>query len=372
METINAWRPPIPPADVIRLSRIIEESGGITSAIPELRSGDWETFATEQGVHGTQFLVHIDQNFMIALRDLKKQKPISAMRRRVAALMAFAIMFDMQIDPRIAMHEYAFTAKGEPSTHLAMFRFAYQNIHPQTYADFALDRISQLPVMSDLDLHQCLKEEPVPSSPVSGYAAHYTGILGMLAIHTDPKIGPMNLRGRKKRLLTFLKWMRDDFIFVACVTTLASHLWGKGQASKLLKYQDTRNAEKLLKSAKNTAWDFTLICNWAKMEKGRARQADAPITFLFTLDRGLAELATEHLMIDDLSLTARRRHNVRRLCKHWSDADAIKIADIEFEYESQKDDPSRKVRQPLWHEYVSSLPPQLEGRIRDNLSKPVG
>lgn len=365
---IVAWQPPISPSDADRLSRIIWDSGGIVSAIPELRGADWILIARERTVHDVNFLVTVDSNFVISLLNLfRHRKSVSQADRRAAALMALAIMFDMQVNPTIATYEYATTAKGDPRGLLARFRHA-DNLHPQAYADVALGRVTCLPAASQAEMEYWLKKEsPVPPVTVKGYDPHYTAILGMLTIHTDPTMGPLTVQGRKKRMLRFLEWMHTDFIFVGYATILASFLWGNGRASSLLRNPNTKDLQKLLANAKNTAWDLSLAYVWAEREIERAGRPGVPVNLLFTMDQGLALIADRLIQNGNLPDATRKDHFLHQLTEFWPERDAAEIADIEQKYGFRREEPSRRCNRSSWQEYANGLAAELEERIRHNL-----
>lgn len=365
---IVAWQPPISPSDANRLSRIIRDSGGIVSAIPELRGADWTLIAREHTVHNVNFLVTIDSNFMISLLNLfQHRKSVSQTDRRAAALMALATMFNMQVNPTVAAHEYAKTAEGDPRSVLAEFRHA-DDLHPQAYADVALGRVTCLQAASQAEMKYWLKKEsPVPPVTVKGYNLHYTAILGMLTIHTDPTMGPRTVQGQKKRMLRFLEWMHADFIFVGYATILASFLWGNGRVSSLLHNPNTKDPQKLLANAKNTVWDLSFAHTWAKGEIERAGRPGVPVNLLFTMDQGLALIADRLIQNGNLPDAARKDQFLHQLTEFWPERDAAEIADIEQEYGSRCQEPSRKCNRSSWQKYANGLTAKLEEKIHHNL-----
>ena len=188
---------PFPVADLDELSQLIGDAGGIVAATDALSAGSWQAIAEDLALRGTRFTAHVDSDFVVRLLRLHSGRVIRLTNEdlAVAALMALAIGFDMQVNPTHAIHEYACTAEGDSEERLARFYFA-NNVDPNMYVNIALRRRGTLAKPSPSELKQfCKWRRRDLEMPIQGYGINYMGLKNMLGtfypaseIHIFPEV----------------------------------------------------------------------------------------------------------------------------------------------------------------------------------------
>lgn len=365
MNTYFVWESaPLTDDEFDELSKIVNAHLPIVSEFPELETGDWEVFFDQRMIQKTEFIAHIDANFLSRLIELFSEQPqISSQCRAVAALMALAISLGIEINQTIAIHEFALTAESNPLERERYFQYA-NNLHPKEY--LAVIRNAQKCLRIPRECRQRC-EEHESFFPIEGYAKNHLAILKLLTINTRPENQKDNrIESRAARMMELIRWMYDDFFVLGPVILLAHQVWGNNPDRAVLKNAMSRNADKLLVNARNAAWDLVLAESWSRLETERRPNVD-PINLLFTLDKPLARLARRLLFVDRPGDTKWTADVVAR--EFWNDDCARQIVDVHDWCMLRLDDPNRAMNRGVPYENREAIHEEFEDEIRRNLGQ---
>jgi len=361
---------PLSPGELDAVSAIASESGAWVTGIDLLEDVPWQMIAREQAIYPPGFLAHLDTSFVSHLLKLVDGRPfrMTANHRTVAALMALSITFGFKLNPTCASHEYACTGADSPEERLLRFRYA-DKLHPQLYADVALGRKESLPPPSAEELKPYRGNlEPIGKLEVQGFSLNYLAVLSALDIHTDPKYGKHDRKGRMARTLAFVEWIHSDGIMMSCYIYAAQALWGpENHGIKIIKKANSADPDILLRHARNAAWDLTILCVWSNLEGARDTEGQRePIHLLYTLDRSLAHLA-RFLFFCPLN-SDRERMQLETAKVFWPEREAREVCQKRREIERRRHEPSRRSNQRDWSSTVPAMVEELESKLRQRLS----
>lgn len=362
MDSVS-WNAPLNLEDFDAAAQLIRERGGIVSVFAEHRSGDWKAFFEDRIVHGTEFFAHIDSNFLSKLLQLfQKQEPVPDQCRQVAAIMALVITFDIPINPTCAVHEYALTTKDDPVQRLAGFDIA-NNVSPMDYADIVCRRSHCIPASNPA----VPKRSPADlATRIKGYGATYIALLKLLTIHTRAENQPAPKIDSRISLFTeLLDWMFHDFFFIGPVLLVAHEVFGQSGKPLVLKGVNTRNADSLIASTRNAAWDLVLARVWSEYEGARRPHID-PIHLLFTLDQPLARLTLRLLHLNRDGNESFEDAQLKLIREFWPEPAAQKIFSHYSQLMRRLDDPVRAQNRESPYD-PDELEKSLEAEVRSNL-----
>lgn len=350
------WAPPVNIQDLSDLSALLRDKPPIVSTLPDFGNGQWEAFFHEHVRHGTEFFVHLDANCLSYLLQLFSNDGLTDRAQQAAAMMCFAITFDMKVNPTFATHEYAFTGRNDPDLRLAAFYYI-NNLHPQRLADAALGRWSGqgLPM---IDTMPATKYDGTHRQHLRMHGLAYASLLRIVELHRciDGVTRKADLTARVRRAEALLDWMFHDFLFCGAPVVVADQLWGQRRQKTVIKGIDTCNASNVLDVCRNAAWDLVLAENWAEAE-GK-RQPGDPIHLIFTFDRVLQDLAGHLLVKPHQKSQPRRQQILQKYCRNWPDRIAASLTDRYLDYESKLDSPTRTWNsddRPSNSEFVADL-----------------
>lgn len=354
------WVPPISTEDLSALSSLLRNDTPIVSMLDDFRDGSWEVFFDEHVGHGTEFFAHLDANFLSHLLRLFCASSLSEHSRQAAAVMCLAIVFEMQVNPTFATHEYAFSGKDAPDPRLAGF-YHLNNLHPQQLADFALGREHGiLPEMKDLPPTQ---HEGTHRQYLRTRGLTYASLLKIVELHrcTEGLSESNTLSKRFKRAEALLDWMYHEFLFCGTPLFIADQLWGQNRTKTVLKGIDTCDAGTVLSMCENASWDLVLAENWAESESNR--KPGDPFHLIFTFDRALQNLAGQLLVKNPKQQSLCLDEVIyEKYSRSWPEDMAVLLADRYLRYQRTLDSQERVWNtdsRPQNDEYISSLEQSL-------------
>ena len=359
----TSWNAPLNLEDFDAASQLIKERGGIVSVFAEHQQGDWKAFCKDRIEDGTEFVAHIDSNFLSKLLQLfQKQEPVPDQCRQVAAIMALAITFDIPINPTCAVHEYALTTTDDPVQRLAGFDIA-NNVRPMDYADIVCGRSHCIPTSNSA----VPKRRPADlATRIKGYTDTYIALLKLLTIHTRAENKPtLKLDSRISLFTELLDWMFHDYFFIAPVVLVAHEVFGQSGKPLVLKGVNTRNPNSLIASTRNAAWDLVLIGVWSEYEMARRPHID-PLQLLFTLDQPLARLAHRLFHLDRDGNESFENAQSKLIRDFWPESAAQKIYSHYRQLMRRLDDPVRAQNRESPYD-PDELEKTLEAEVRSNL-----
>lgn len=241
----------------------------------------------QRSIHETESRMLLDRNVYSRLVGLARGRPVSAEHRIPAAILAFAQLADIGLEPSLALSE------GRPqqtitevTEELALFR-ALDNLHPSILVDFALGRLGALP--SAVSVQPVTEDLASTDRRVRDFSLVYPLIL---------KVGRIELGGGRQvdRMRQFLDWMHRDWYYSAPATLFAAMCFSgdtPGGALRNLRHQDRGRALQGLRAA---AWDLTYVSYWGRMV--RQQNQDKCLWLLCSMDKVLRAIAARLLAPD--------------------------------------------------------------------------
>jgi hypothetical protein len=370
MASISTWQSPLPFDDLHALSSYLSKHPGIVSSFPNLRTGQWQHFSAECIKGTSSFIAHIDSNFLGHLLSIFSRDRCSKEARSVAAVMAFAITFDIKINPNFATHEYAMSGgQDDPDSRLAKF-YQVDNLHPKLYADIALGRRRNLTSFCN-SKPKFTKHRDTFNKPLKGHNFVKTCLLKVVAIHTNPaNRGKEKPEHKIQRLLELLDWMFYDFLLCGPVFTTAELLWGSNSNKTVLKLSPNDKYGDLINKVENATWDLNLAMNWSESESKRRPHID-PIYLLFTRDRALEQLA--QMLLAPPTLTPYKQSELNDFIEQqirltWPVNLANRVLNRYKDYENRLDSSDRKWNNEGARPTTETIQTELQQEIFKNLA----
>lgn len=283
-----------------------------------------------------------DRNVASRLAQVIRGERVSGDRQRgqAAAIMAFAQCLDIQIEPAIAFHELA-SVKGNDVAYeeLAWFRAA-DNPRPHDWLSVALGRADRMniqispPEVSGRNL----------AGPLDRWKKNYIHALKIAEIE-------LTVTSKLDQLLTFFKWMYEDFILGGPAALLAAIYFAPNSPPRdgLFKKLRSENRELAIEGVRNAAWDLTYLSNFI------VHTADESKRYLFaSFDAGARHVAA---LLFERGLDPENFETVAvGLRQWWSEKDAKLIAQTLLDYYGRK-------RPPEWFAKQASNPGRIDELI---------
>lgn len=203
--------------------------------------------------------------------------------RLAAGCMSFLITSDVQIEPSIAMHEFAAAAPAEAKAQIRPWRVA-DHVHPQAYLEVALGRDCALDRSARADAWNLMssrpEEAPPLEKPLRHFRRHYAA-LAQVALLERTGAAPM------EKLRSLIAWSRDVAFFDGLAICFAIVFFGRHRSGRMLKRVRSADGARCLEGVRNAAWDLTYLSYWVKY----AHEQKSNIWIFATGDRVLASLA---------------------------------------------------------------------------------
>lgn len=229
----------------------------------------------------SNFKAIIDRNVYTRILAVLRRQSIASHalddHRWAAAVLAFCQIAEITFNYGSSLQEYA-SIKGGAAAVADMKAFHQaDNCDPKAWIDFAVGRVSYLDVSSIEDL-----QEPVDmplsarfEAPIYEFRVNYILALKIVDLSYD-KSPP------EKVMMSFLTWMKDEFILGAGATHFANLLLSPARMKGMLKKRTIRDAQ-------NIAWDFAILQDWRRSALAGA-QGSEPV-LLITRDKVLKFMA---------------------------------------------------------------------------------
>jgi len=216
-------------------------------------------------------------------------------RSAIAALMSFFQMANIDIEPGIALFEKAYSAPHqEVIDQFNLFQIA-DEVQTSHWTDLALGRTSHLRGLTSASQRAASRGTIEPSRfehKVQPFLSAYFSILKLIEMQR------MNGTGVDV-LIDFMIWMKDEAIFDGMTLLLAMYHFGPKKTGSRIKRSGAERYEKVVKGAKNAAWDSTYIRRWTKV----SQESDGDSLWLLcTNDYELREIARSWVNDEDQAL----------------------------------------------------------------------
>lgn len=252
---------------------------------------DGDLYAIHQYHHPSplgNFTAILDRNVYTRILAVLRRQPIAPHaiddHRWAAAVLAFCQIAEITFQYGSSLQEYASIKGGEAAVADIKSFHRADNCNPKAWIDFAVGRSSLLDTSSIEDLPDPTDLPSVNDfeAPIYEFRVNYIFALKIFALSFD-KAPP------EKVMMTFLTWMKDEFVIGAGATHFANLLLSPGRIKGMLKKRTIRDAQ-------NIAWDFATLQNWRRCALAGAQRSEPAI--LITRDKVLKFMANRLVASD--------------------------------------------------------------------------
>lgn len=356
MEWIYSFTPPIPPPEVERIEEILRDRDVFVTGFDPVHRDPYcvGTYVERQEIYREPVSLFVDRNVVSRLVSMMDGAEAALEHRVAAAIMAFAQVCQLLIEPSIAVHEYASTA-GERKARRELRRF-YQadNVDAKIWTDIALGRTARLPRMARSSRSIAHRLDRT----LYRWQRNYIAVL---------KIADLELGGGSshRRMADFMDWMFHDFLLAGAATILAAHYFAPGAPKKgLLKYLRSADREQALEGIKNAAWDLMLLSDWLqRVREGETVDPVRPHAVLCTLDKGVVRLARSIVSFEHVARS--QEELITSTFEHlWGAEAGSRLAKRYVGYVQRAEEPDRHFNRNHGTGFVPAMIEAGEARVR--------
>ena len=341
------WAPEFPRFKVQHLGELIQSAGYVIPLYQPPQAGALNISAIryEQTIGCSGFRLVADRNIVsrmaaaARLRTIDRNNPTE-----VAALntLAFCQALDIMIDPSVSFYELADSqGKEKAIEELRWFRAADSGGKAGEWIDFALGCVDHAPSMTRPDA-----EDSSIELSLRRFKMNYLTMLKAVEITLLAE------GGQREKFERLVDWCSSRlFVAMPAVLYASSYFSPKGPKRNAFKVIGSGQLDRLLRGARNAAWDATYLSELVK----KVNEGKSSDRILFASNdafiKELAVLISKATSEDSL---------VSQLLRHWNKEDALAIAARLLEYQSE-------VARSSSHsvDSVDSLTAKCERRLRE-------
>ena len=359
MEWIYAFTPPIPPHEVEKIAELLRDRDVFVTGFDPVHRDPYSvsTYIEKQEIYDEPVSLFVDRNVVSRLVSMMDGAEAAPEHRVAAAIMAFAQVCQLLIEPSIAVHEYASTA-GERKARRELRRF-YQadNVDTKMWTDIALGRTSKCPRIARSSRSIAHRLDRT----LYRWQRNYAAVL---------KIADLELRGGPghRRMEAFMDWMFHDFLLAGAATILAAQYFAPGAPKKgLLKHLRSPDREQAIDGIKNAAWDLMLLSDWLQRVQERERiDSWRPHPVLCTLDKGVVRLARSIVLFEHVARS--QEELIASTFEHlWGSEAGSRLAKRYVGYVQKAQDPDRHFNRNPGTSFVPEMIEAGEANVRGHV-----
>lgn len=257
------------------------------------------------------FIAFFDTNIVIdLLRICKGEKLIinenlSDTKVTSCALLILLQCLDIQIDPGLGIHEIAHNDDYVNGQNNLNFFNAINNLHPAILNNLLQGKLNVITDMLAVQNSNIINK-------VNPYEWHYwfliyTCVLKIVILEKSKK-------DNYCKLIEYINWMWNEFIFCAAPTVFAIIYFSKYKLSKMLKNISSNNFDELHKIIKNVSWDLCAVEYWS-LETFENHSNSKYILFC-TQDKMLKEIS-KHIVISRKNIEDIENYNHNLFIQYW-------------------------------------------------------
>jgi hypothetical protein len=194
--------------------------------------------------------------------EISKQQKDYKVYTIAAALMAYLILGQVQIEPGLALLETnQLLGKEKFNEELSIFRVA-DNINPQSYIDIALGKKIKIDSYEISEAKSIFIknngsfEDVTPVKTLNMWQQNYMSVLKIALLERSEY-------SNKSKIDYLFDWMEKETFFNAIAAIFAIQYFGPNRKRPLLKSVNTGNIDNLKNNIISTAWDMTYIRSWS-------------------------------------------------------------------------------------------------------------
>jgi hypothetical protein len=341
--SVEAYRFPLSVEDHNEITRMLSERRVFApSFVPQHDADVYDplVYRREAHQHDTATILLADRNVVTRWLALLSGRTASPQDRLAAAIMVFAQLANILVEPNLALYEATVTGESETTKEeLVQFRIA-DNLDIKHWADLARGRKHKLTItamsyqLSLIDLRKSISR-----------CAYDAGVRNYIILL---KLAELELKGlnRIRQITELATWMYQDFVIGGPALMFAIHyLAPNSERNGLLKNLRSADRERALRGIRNASWDVTLLSEWIR-RAGEQRQTNI-LTLLCSLDRKLVDLARmlAPKLVGNLTDEESRRAGFMKILEPWGEQ-AGQIAKLLGGFFVTKDNPSRQIHRP--------------------------
>jgi hypothetical protein len=312
-------------------------------------------YHVQEHIHGCKGQFLLDLNVLRRVNSLHPDAGVTVgkQERVAAALMAFGIFANVQMEPGLAVMEwFSPQQRKEIAEQVRTFR-ALDNTDPDLFADIALGKAERLPKRR-IPRQPPVKLPDVPMRP-TGWHFDYTALLkvAILTITSEQQS-----RTRAAVMEEYLNWCWADFLFSSPAIQFGGLYLSPLRRKRMFKKLRSGDAQKALAGIQNATWDLAYLREWGK--RTLQQQGTERFHFFCSLDQALRESAREFLMLGNGSPVETHEAMWKRL---WGDRDGQRLMEVYLDLEAKQEDPQRAWNSGSTTERAEQLTKGLEGEL---------
>jgi hypothetical protein len=295
---------------------------------------DVMTYAFQEAF-GVEVLLFVDRNVFTRWVNLLDKLPARDGNHRIAAaILAFAQLARLSIDPSMAVYEYA-AAEGNLAASRELSQFPTANeFHPREWTAIALGRSDIL--SSSVELPE--NSPAYRDLSAARYPWQRSYILAL-------KIADLHLRGGRSEAMMrcLLEWMYEDFLISGPAVLLASHYLAPGaQRRGLFKNIESSDRERALAGIRNAAWDLTLLSEWLqRLQRKQEPGSRQPVVILCSLDEAVKRIARSVINRNHPQVTD-HEYLAGLFKAFWGDENGKRLSSLLMKFQENADSPHRQ------------------------------
>ncbi|NKJ02682.1 hypothetical protein [Novosphingobium sp. SG707] len=283
-EFLFRFDPDFPIDDVEEIGRRLTESKALIPGwiVPEVGAFDIRAVVVAEHYDGWSTVLLPDRNIISRMARVAREGSVRMRDHPMdiaILLMAFAQAVNFNIEPGLAFHELAQRESNQSALdELRWFRTADTGGYAREWIDLALDRKTTIAIV------EASAEKDVKlTAPIRRWRCNYVVAMKIAALE-------LSAGEPADKLIALLEWMNEDFLLAAPALIFAARYWAPNlPRAGLIKYVRSPDRSRVLKGARNAAWDITYLSEFSrKVSKGVEKKEQI---VLATGDRLLAEIA---------------------------------------------------------------------------------
>lgn len=312
------------------------------------------TYLEQHFLHETGVRLFVDRQIISYLKQLATGRALTAPERKLcSAIMCFAILAKIEIEPNIGIHEYADSnGDAEAWRDLCILRHA-DNVDFHLYHSIFKGLADSLPITAQFPNSELPPQEHSFTKRLRFFSFSYAFLLQIASLEKAP-IPPAD------KMLRYLDWMYNEYLFGAPAVLFGNIFLSPSRQKRMIKNINSADRLERLAGVRNASWDLTYIQQWLSYLK--KQQEAAQIWIACSNDRIVTKIARLSIATDDARDDVIQSRIREMMAECWGATDGGKIYGHYRRLASQVESPNRPNRD-LTESGLAALRLRLEGQI---------
>jgi hypothetical protein len=257
---------PIPGSQISEIERYLASRGTLLAAFSKDTSAicSISTYLEQQSVHNTTTFMLIDRQILSFIKQIATGRAISdADRKLVSAIMCFAVLSHIQIEPNMAIYEYAdATSTDHAWQDVCILRYA-DNLGFSLWHSLFTGKLAAVPSASRFSVQT---QQPPPPRGVN---FRQRLRLFNFCLPFVLKLALLERGGGKplQKMTEYLDWMHNEYFFGAPGVLFGNLFLSPSREHKMIKNIGSSDHSKRLSGIRNACWDITFVQQWLEYIK---------------------------------------------------------------------------------------------------------